>query len=103
MSISQLNGSRAAGAAGQGACSPYAAFVAEIADLARSVDPALASLLTGEASSAPTRRWSGGERRGLELCLRMLTYARDEVARGDEGVRIDHCIRHVTARLAELD
>lgn len=103
MSPSKANGRHAAvDPAGHKISSAFASFVAEIADLARSVDPALGVLLTGQ-SAAPSKRWDGGDRRGLELCLKMLRYARDEVARGDEGKRLDRCIEHVVARLDRLE
>lgn len=79
------------------------AFVLDIVDLASSVDHELADILCdGHAPNAAKKPWTGGRRRGLELCLSMLGYAREEVARGEPAARLDHAEAHVRYELAKI-
>lgn len=76
-------------------------FVAEIRDLARSIDPTLARHLGDEAPAPPLKRWRGDHRRGLELCLRMLCYARDELsASAADAAQFEQAIDYLRAALS---
>lgn len=76
-------------------------FVAEIRDLARSIDPVLARRLGDEAPVPPLKRWRGDRRRGLELCLRMLCYARDELSASEaDAARFEDAIDHLRGALS---
>lgn len=79
-----------------------AAFLAEIAELARSVEPPVADLLQSGRSSEPARPWTRSRRHGLEVCLSMLRYIREDAARGDIEQRLDSAIAHIERQL-ELD
>lgn len=80
-----------------------AAFMAEIADVARAVDARLAEILENgsqhETRGAP---WKGERRRGLELCLSMLRYARTEFASAEERERLDAAVARVEQQLRAL-
>lgn len=78
-------------------------FLEEITELARAVEPAVAQLLDRDGPSEPAKPWTRGRRQGLELCLSMLCYLRQEVARGDVEQRLDSAIAHIVRELAAVD
>lgn len=82
----------------------FDAFMGDVHDLAKAVDPLLAGILkNSETPSASAKPWTGSRKRGLELCLKMLRYARVEVSKSDEGRRLDLGIDYVSGEIARLD
>lgn len=82
---------------------PVQGFVAEVASLARSIDPMLAVIL-GAPLEPPTgpNQWTRGRRSGLEFCLTMLGYARAELHGSGEARRIDRAIGHIALELSRF-
>lgn len=77
--------------------------MAEIAEVARSVDMPLAEILaTGTRSGGQATPWTGERRRGLELCLSMLRYARTEFNSADERERLETAVARVEQQLRAL-
>ena len=83
--------------------SSIAIFLEEIAALARTVEPPVAKLLDRAGPGAPAKPWTRGRRQGLEVCLSMLRYIREEVARGDVEQRLDSAIEHIVRELERSD
>lgn len=82
---------------------PYRAFLDQVTDLARSVDPKLAILLGDNGPILSVRPWTGDRRRGLELCLSMLRYAHAEAEKDSDIARIEGAMAHVMDVLGDIE
>lgn len=81
---------------------PVDAFIHDILEVSNTVAPELAEILGASGVQPGRQPWVGDRSRGLELCLRMMRYARVEVVKGDDGDRLDLGIAHVESELARL-